>query len=294
MAPSRVTIGLPFLNAERTLPDALRSIFAQTMQDWQLLLLDDGSTDGSLELARSVRDPRVTVLSDGVNCGLATRLNELARRAEAPLLARMDADDLMHPERLARQVAWFENHPDTDALGTGTYTMDSVGRLHGQRWADPLPATAAETLRHELFVHPTVMFRTAFARANPYDPSYPRAEDVALWCRIRPSARLAVLPEPLHFYREPLAMDLQAYLATSRSKARLIGAPATGLDPVERAALLAELHLKRLAYRIAGAMGGRGLLVRSRNRALFGAARAEAEATLAALAPVVVPGLSPT
>ncbi len=282
------------MNADRTLPDALRSVFAQTMPDWQLLLLDDGSTDGSLELARAVRDPRVSVRSDGQNRGLATRLNELAAMAEAPLLARMDADDLMHPERLARQVAWFEAHPDTDALGTGTYTMDAGGQLHGQRWADPLPATVAEVLRRELFVHPTVMFRTSFARANPYDPSYPRAEDVALWCTIRPTARLAVLPRPLHFYREPLVMDLPAYLATSRSKARLIAAPETGLDPVERAVLLSELHLKRLAYRLAGVLGGRGLLVRSRNRAIFGAERAEAEAALAALAGVVVPGLEAT
>ncbi len=290
MAPPRVTIGLPFLNAERTLPDALRSIFAQTFTDWQLLLLDDGSTDGSLQLARAVRDPRVTVRSDGQNRGLAARLNELATKAEAPLLARMDADDLMHPERLARQVAWFEAHPETDALGTGTYTMDAGGQLHGQRWADPIPTTVAEVLRRELFVHPTVMFRTAFARAHPYDPGYPRAEDVALWCTIRPTAQLAVLPRPLHFYREPLAMDLPAYLATSRSKARLITAPATGLDPVERAVLLGELHLKRLAYKLASALGGRGLLVQTRNRALFGAERAEAESVLRELERVRVPG----
>lgn len=291
MPPPRVTVGLPFRNAAPTLADAIRSVFAQTLGDWRLVLVDDGSTDGSLALARRVRDPRVTVLADGAHRGLAARLNELAATADAPLLARMDADDLMHPERLARQVAWLTAHPEVDALGAGAFTMDADGTPLGQRWADPLPATVREVLWRELFVHPTVVFRTAFARAHPYDPAYPRAEDLALWCRLRPTARLAVLPEPLHFYREPLRPDLDAYAATARSRRRLIAALGPALPLGDRLALLAKARLTVAAYRLAALAGLEGALVRRRNRPLDAAALARAREGLARARAAAVPGL---
>lgn len=291
MPAPRVTVGLPFLNAERTLADAVRSVFAQTLTDWQLLLLDDGSTDGSLALARRVEDPRVRVLSDGRHRGLAARLNELAALAEAPLLSRMDADDLMHPERLARQVAWLEAHPDTDALGTGAWTMDADGTLHGKRWSDPLPATVAEVLRRELFVHPTVTFRTAFARAHPYDPGFPRAEDLALWCAIRPTARLAVIPEPLLFYREPLSPDLAAYATTAASRRALLARLGGAVPGALRAALHLKAHATVAAYRAASALGLQGALVRRRNRPLAPGEAALAAAELVRIRATPVPGL---
>src|SRR3954468_15780628 len=108
MASPRVTIGLPFVNSGETLPNAIRSVFAQTYDDWELILCDDGSTDISLEIARSVRDARVRVLSDGKNVGLPCRLNQIAAVARGEMLARMDADDLMHPNRIAAQVALLD------------------------------------------------------------------------------------------------------------------------------------------------------------------------------------------
>src|SRR5438309_10301144 len=89
-----VSIGIPFLNARRFLADAVRSVFAQTCDDWELLLVDDGSTDGSLDVVRSIDDPRVRVISDGTNRGLCARLNQIASLARGKYLARMDADDL--------------------------------------------------------------------------------------------------------------------------------------------------------------------------------------------------------
>src|SRR5438045_1632919 len=92
-----VSIGISFQNARATLADAVRSVLAQTCRDWELLLVDDGSSDGSLELARRIEHPRIQVISDGVNQGLASRLNQIALLARGTYLARMDADDLMHP-----------------------------------------------------------------------------------------------------------------------------------------------------------------------------------------------------
>src|SRR5512136_1054483 len=83
MTAPRVTVGIPFYNAGQTLADAVRSVFAQTLTDWELILLDDGSTDRGLEFARSIDDPRVRVVSDGRNLRLAARLNQIAEFARA-------------------------------------------------------------------------------------------------------------------------------------------------------------------------------------------------------------------
>src|SRR5512138_427624 len=105
-----VSIGIPFYNPGRAFEKAVRSVFSQTHADWELILMDDGSSDGSLELARSITDPRVRVLSDGANRGLCARLNQIAREARHGLLCRMDADDVMHPDRLHRQVEELTAH----------------------------------------------------------------------------------------------------------------------------------------------------------------------------------------
>ena len=135
-----LTIGIPFFNAEATLLDAVRSVFAQTHQDWELLLVDDGSTDRSLELARSIDDPRVRVYSDGRNKRLAARLNEISRLARFDHVARMDADDVCLPERLARR-------PDSLKSAAREIRADADGKrlriaLYGHAkdsdWSQPL------------------------------------------------------------------------------------------------------------------------------------------------------------
>src|SRR4030066_138114 len=100
MSGPLVTVGIPFFNNQDTLPDAIRSIFAQSFQDWELLLLDDGSTDGSLQIAQSIDDPRVRVISDGCNRKLPARLNQIIDLARGQYIARMDADDLCGITRL--------------------------------------------------------------------------------------------------------------------------------------------------------------------------------------------------
>ena len=126
-----VTIGIPFLNARRYLEDAVRSVFAQTHGDWELLLIDDGSTDGSIAVVRHLDDPRVRVLGDGSNRGLCARLNQIASLAQGTYLARMDADDLMHPERIERQLKFLRANPNVDLIDTATSPWTTSSR----RWA---------------------------------------------------------------------------------------------------------------------------------------------------------------
>ena len=112
-----VSVILPFLNGGPAFEPALRSMLQQTYSNWELLLCDDGSSDGSLELAQSLHDPRVIVWSDGKTKGLAARLNECIGRACGAVIARMDADDISYPDRLRQQVAFLVAHPEVDVVG---------------------------------------------------------------------------------------------------------------------------------------------------------------------------------
>src|ERR1700743_863972 len=109
-----ITIAMPFYNCAATLELAIRSLLNQSFGDFELLLCDDGSDDQGLAIARSFDDPRVICWSDGRRRRLAARLNECIDRARGQFLARMDADDISYPDRLARQLAYMEANPDVD------------------------------------------------------------------------------------------------------------------------------------------------------------------------------------
>lgn len=202
----RVTIGLPFFNAEKDLPDAIRSVFAQTHQDWELILVDDGSTDGSLEIARAIRDPRVRVVSDGRNLRLAARLNQIVKMAKFDLIARMDADDLMAPERLARELAILEAEPHIDLVSTGVLSIDRQGHPYAARWHPDATITRKQLIRKAGagIIHPAVLGRRSWFLRNPYDPSVPIAQDYDLWLRssAKDDLRVRIIHEPLYYIRE--------------------------------------------------------------------------------------------
>jgi glycosyltransferase involved in cell wall biosynthesis len=288
----RVTVGIPFFNAGRTLADAVRSVFAQTLADWELLLVDDGSSDGSLGVARRVRDNRVRVIADGVNRGLSARLNQIAALARGDYLARMDADDLMHPERLERQVRFLAAHPDVDLLGSTVCTIDHANNPLGVRMEQPLDVRPAAVLRRGLYVHPEVTGRTRWFRQNPYDPAFVRAEDYELWCRVCRSATFRKLPEPLLFYREAVPINLGNYLLsgkTTRRAIRRFGPAIVGRR--QTALLVAGSHLRCLAYRIGTRLGLQGWLLGKRNRPLTPAEAAAARAVIGRVLQTPVLGL---
>ena len=294
---AKVTIGIPMLNPGRALVGAIRSVFAQTFEDWALVLVDDGSGDGSVERARAIRDPRVVVVADGQHRGLAHRLNQLAVLARGPYLARMDADDLMHPDRLARQVDLLDAAGDVDVAGSGIFIVDGTRSILARSVAEPLPGSVEAVLeKGRLFYHPTVIYRSAFARENPYDPGYPRAEDLALWCRIVGTARCAVLDDPLLFYRVPIPVDLRAYAGTTRSVRALLRTFGGALSPGTRRALLWKTHGSVWAYRSAGLLGLHRALIRRRGCPVPESERRGAEAALARIDGTRVPGwdLSPS
>jgi glycosyltransferase involved in cell wall biosynthesis len=274
----RVSIGIPFFNAERTLTDAVRSVFAQSFPDWELILADDGSTDRSLALASSIRDPRVRVLSDGTNRGLVFRLNQLINLAGGEFFARMDADDIMHPERLARQVDYLLARSHVDIVGTAVWTIDAHGMPRGKRGFDSPGKTPAAVLKGAVLIHPTVMGRMKWFRENRYDPEFYRAEDHELWCRTCTYTATGHLAEPLLFYRESIPIQQAAYAASCRTERRIIRlyGPRT-VGRIETCRLLLTYSLKPWALRVAGRIGMQSHVVNRRNAGLTAPERETAE-----------------
>jgi glycosyltransferase involved in cell wall biosynthesis len=199
-----VTVLLPVRNGGAHLSAALDSIFAQTFGDFELLVIDDGSTDNTPEILHAVRDPRLRVVTNTKNLGLVPTLNLGLELARGEFIARQDHDDISHPARLQRQLDFFRAQPDHVLLGTEAMQTDARGK---KMFRLMRPATA-ESIRWYLcfdnaFIHSTVMFRREIVRQEfgGYAPSF-HSEDYALWSRIARAKPTANLPEILLDYRE--------------------------------------------------------------------------------------------
>ena len=201
-----ISIGIPFYNAEDTLLDAVRSIFAQTHKNWELILVDDGSTDRSLELAKSIKDPRVRVYSDGENLRLAARLNQITKLAKYDYLARMDADDLISPIRLEKQLDLLLSQPDIDLVSTGVCSLNNDYEPIGIRCVRPNHSiTPSGLLRGGSgIVHASLLGRRSWFEQNPYKESMLKSQDTNLWVRSYSKNNLSVafISEPYYYYRE--------------------------------------------------------------------------------------------
>ncbi len=209
-----ISIGIPFKDPGPYFELALKSVFAQTYNDWELILVDDGSTDDSLSLARALKDTRVRVYSDGINRGLSVRLNQIAELAQAPYCARMDADDVMHPERIAKQYKVLCNSNGNTVAGTAAYSINTRSQVVGGKPV-PMKPLSGFGVRHS-FVHPSIAASTAWFRRNPYSTKscYLRGEDAELWCRTKSNSEFVHLPEKLLFYREDPGLRFSNYTGT--------------------------------------------------------------------------------
>lgn len=190
----KVTVLLPVHNAEAFLPEAVESILGQSLSDLELVCIDDGSTDRSPEILQryAARDGRVRVFRRE-HAGLIAALNEGLRIARAPLVARMDADDISTPERLEHQYRRLEMDPELWVLGTAEERIDAAGRARGRR--PPIvtgcDAVARALLEKCVICHPSVMMRREPILAlGGYRPAYKHAEDYDLWLRVSERAKL--------------------------------------------------------------------------------------------------------
>ncbi|MFZ2803655.1 MAG: glycosyltransferase [Patescibacteria group bacterium] len=200
----RVSVVMSVHDGQAYLREAIDSILMQTEKDLELIIIDDASTDGTVEIIRSYVDPRIRFLQNEKQAGLAASVNRGIREARAPYIARMDADDISQPDRLERQLAFLATHPEVSVVGSRATMVDE----HGKHVRDyRVPLTHGGIRWRALFanplVHPSIMARTDVLRANPYDESYPNSQDYALWSTLlfEKDIRFANLPEKLLHYR---------------------------------------------------------------------------------------------
>jgi glycosyltransferase involved in cell wall biosynthesis len=190
-------------NASGTIGLALRSIINQTYQDWELIVVDDGSTDRTAESVLSVKDSRILFIQDPLgNMGLASRLNQCVRLARGQYIARMDADDVAYPQRLERQVQFLEEHRDIDLLGTGAVIFKGEGEVIG---CYPTASSHEVICRKPWWgfplAHPTWMGKRTWFVAHPYSEKDIRCEDQVLLFQSFSHSRFAALEEVLLGYR---------------------------------------------------------------------------------------------
>ena len=186
--PPRVSVLMPVYNAARFVERAVQSILEQTFGDFELLLLDDGSSDGTREIVSRYREPRIRVLGSRENRGIGPTLNHGITESTGEYVARMDADDVSYPDRLECQVAFLDGHPHVGLCGGRAVTFGEDREIDFSRRGAALPETAEEIRIGLLFgpgmIHPTVMFRRQlFQDKNLWYKPLPYAQDYELWSR---------------------------------------------------------------------------------------------------------------
>ncbi len=196
-----VTVLMPVYNGENTIRDAIESILRQTYREFEFLIIDDGSTDKSVEIVRSYRDSRIRLVSSEQNSGIAASLNHGVNLATGKYLARMDCDDLSLPERLNNQVEYMEQHPETGVLGTGVYTMKHKRPAKKRSWPESDPEIKINLLFQNSFFHPSVMLRKSMLGNDPYPTELRYAQDYGLWISLASRTQFANLAQQLVQYR---------------------------------------------------------------------------------------------
>jgi len=248
-----VTVLLPVHNGSAHLRESVDTVLDQSLGDFELLVIDDASTDETPAILASYDDARLRVLVNDRNLGLTPTLNRGIREARGTYIARQDADDLSDPGRLSAQASYLEAHPEVGLLGCSYRRIDEAGRSLGLR---PVP-TDAVAIRWRLlflsaFAHSSVMIRSAtLTEVGPYDEAFSYAQDYELWSRIARTREIAAIPDVLTSYRRT-ATSLTATFGGAAAEVEAISAAnvewalaAAGAESAE----LAELD-RNVAWRL--------------------------------------------
>ncbi len=201
MKTPRVTVLMPVYNTAAYLPEAIESILNQTFTDFEFLIIDDASTDGSAAIIESYQDPRIKFIRKPVNTGYTRSLNMGLEMASGEYIARMDSDDFSLPDRFAKQVTFMDTHPEVGVCGT---LVEFIGAKEGIEKKETENNRIKNVLfRTNQFCHPSIFLRTSVLRDNNlyFDPNLEPAEDYAFWVKISRFSDLRNIPERLVKYR---------------------------------------------------------------------------------------------
>ena len=197
-----VSVLMPVYNGEKYLAEAIESILNQTFVNLEFLIINDGSTDRSLEIINSFVDSRIVLIDNASNKGLIYSLNRGIALAQGRYIARMDADDVSNPLRIERQIAFLEAHPDVGYCGTWARKIDASGNVLGCMRR----LTQSEPLRISLlfsspYIHPTMVIKSELLKKYCYDKDFKHVEDFELWTRLSVEAKGINIPSFLLSYR---------------------------------------------------------------------------------------------
>jgi glycosyltransferase involved in cell wall biosynthesis len=206
MSPPIVSVLMPVYNAQRYLAEAVESILQQSFTDFEFLIVNDGSTDRSLKILQryAAQDARIRLISRP-NTGYVKALNEMLAVAQGDLIARMDADDVAMPDRLARQVEFLQQHPDVVCVGGAQDWIDEAGRflLHHPEAEQDDEIQQLALSGQTPINHPSALIRRwAMQQVGGYDESMHPAEDLDLWLKLGEIGKLANLKDTVLRYRQ--------------------------------------------------------------------------------------------
>ena len=199
MSAPKVTVFIPVYNREKYIATAIDSILAQTFQDFELLLVDDGSTDASVQIIAAYRDPRLRLVRQETNQGIPKTRNKGLELARGEYIALLDSDDYAYPQRLARQVAFLDAHPEYVEIGTWNRAMNARGVPMRKLKIQPvLPQDVKAMLLFRCCIkNRSVLARTAVLREYGYREEFPRCQDYDLHVRLAAEHPIANLPQVL-------------------------------------------------------------------------------------------------
>lgn len=212
-----ITVAIPVYNAEKYLKLSISSVLNQTFSDFELIILDDGSTDTSMQIAKSFEDERIRIVSDGSNLGLPARLNQVFELAKYDLIARMDADDIIPLDRLFKQYEYLAKHPEKDLVSTGLAYIDDSQVLGVSIPQPPQQLTLSDMLNGAHGIcHASLLVRKKWYQRNKYDVNMHRVEDYELWLRAYLSCDLKIgyLPYIGYYYRSDATLNVSKYVDT--------------------------------------------------------------------------------
>jgi glycosyltransferase involved in cell wall biosynthesis len=198
-----ISVILPVYNSEKYIFEAVQSILYQTYTNFELLILDDGSIDNTISIIENFNDERIILFKSEKNYGIVHQLNKGIDNCKGEFIARMDADDISHPERFEKQIIFFEDsrNSDIDVLGTDAMKIgDENGIFEFKNYK---PKQISFLLNFNCAIlHPSVMIRKRiFEKGLRYSENYKFAEDFALWKKIDNGSNISILPEILIDYR---------------------------------------------------------------------------------------------
>lgn len=193
--PPKVSVVMVAFNEVRMIRRAIESILAQTLDDFELIVIDDGSTDGTGEVIASVKDPRLISIAHARNQGMCQSRNEGIAAAGGRYIAIFDADDVSHPQRLERQARFLDENPGIALCGTWGHLNDETSNMVELR-----QPVSSEEIRRALprtcpIIDSSLMARAEMLKRHPYDPALPRAVDYDLFWRISRTHAMANIPE---------------------------------------------------------------------------------------------------